>query len=364
MSHAPYTLWQDAFVQERTRLLAALGELTEGGVVEALQHIGATSVPGLPASPCIDIGLAVWPFPLEAERRTALEALGYNSVPGFEAAPEQRFRHESGRFQLFIVDAGSEKWTEYLLVRDYLRHSEAGRQERAAFQQEWAEKKDTEAAAYTAAKADHFEAILKKANVWWPAHHGFAPVEAVIQELSVFPCPYYISSGWAIDLFLGRVTRVHHDIDVAIARCDQLVLQQYMTERGWKFVTPHEQRLEPWPTQMRLELPRHQAHAHREGAMIDFLISEIEHDLWRFRRAPSIVRTVERLTLRTETGIPFLAPEVVLLFKRNAVNADGRSKDKNDFESVRTLLEPERKAWLRWALTTLDPEHPWITALE
>ena len=43
-----------------------------------------------------------------------------------------------------------------------------------------------------------------------------------------------------------------------------------VTDGGWKFVTPFEKRLEPWPPHMRLELPRHQVHAHRVTSLLIF----------------------------------------------------------------------------------------------
>src|SRR5438309_1351434 len=64
------------FNAERARLLQALGEVTEAGVVENIQHIGATSIPGLPARPCMDIALAVWSCPLPPTRQQALEEAG------------------------------------------------------------------------------------------------------------------------------------------------------------------------------------------------------------------------------------------------------------------------------------------------
>lgn len=363
LNPAGYDYWQTQYEHERTRLLAALGEITAGGIVESLQHIGATSVPALPAQPCLDIGLAVWPFLLEPPRRTALEALGYKLIVGYEAAPEQRFRHTSGDFQLYVVDAGSERWTEYLLLRDYWRHADEARQAVSQQKQAWAAKSAAEPAAYQAAKAELFSQTLIAACQWWVNYHGFAPVYAVAQELKEFSPPWYISSGWALDLFLGRVRRVHHDVDVIVARADQLALQDYMTGRGWKFVTPFEKRLEPWPIHMRIEDPRHQVHAHRGDEFIDFLLTDMAHGVWRYRRNPTIVQTMERSFGTTDAGIRFLAPELVLLFKSKNTSGQGRSKDQLDFAEVCAQLEPERRAWLRWALLVTEPTHPWIKQL-
>jgi GrpB-like predicted nucleotidyltransferase (UPF0157 family) len=357
MSHVAYDpTWPAQFDQERPRLLAALGEMTAGGIVENVQHVGATSIPGMAAAPCVDIALSVSPFPLEAAPTTALLALGYAPVPGYTGKAdtgkaEQRFGHASGTLQLLISEAGSEAWLHHLLLRDYLRHDAAARARYA------------QRSSASTVKEQLIPSLLSEAQLWWIDHHGFANVQAVAQELVDFPAPWYISSGWALDLFLGQVTRVHHDVDVVVARADQLTLQAYMMQRGWKFVTPLNQRLEPWPPHMRLELPRHQAHAHRDGDFIDFLISDIDHGVWHFRRNPAIVRTTERMSLRTDDGIPFLAPELVLLFKSKTSTGPARAKDHADFAKVYAQLEAERRAWLAWALVVSAPEHPWLVQL-
>ena len=354
--------WSEQFAEERARLLAVLGAVTEGGVVEKIEHIGATSVPGALAQPCIDIGLAIWPFPLEPSRQAALEALGYMVVPSYEGPPEQRFRHHSGMFQLQIVDVSSERALHYPLIRDYLRQNDDAR-ETYNRRKQLCIATLPNTATYANAKADLLRETFEAARRWWVEDHGFAPVQAVVEELAEFPHPWYISSGWALDLFLGRVTRIHYDVDVVIGRSDQVSLHAHMTARGWKFVTPLQGHLEPWLPYTRLELPRHQAHAHRSGAFIDFLLTDIEGGIWRYRRDPVVIRGVERMSLRTADGIPYLAPELVLLFKSKNTSGQERSKDQSDFEKVRDTLEPERRAWLRWALLRSDPEHPWIGEL-
>jgi GrpB-like predicted nucleotidyltransferase (UPF0157 family) len=355
--------WREQFALERIRLLATLGELTERGIVENVQHIGATSVSGLPARPCVDLGLSVWPFPLAPDRVAALNALGYELIPGHEDVPEQRFRHSTDAFQLFFVEAGSELSTDYLVIREYLRHNDHARQAYSARKREWATSTISPSTDRQAVKAQFFDQMLDEARRWWVDHQGFSPVDAVANELREFQQPWYVSSGWALDLFLGHVTRVHHDVDVVVARTDQLALQQYLIARGWKLLAPSEGRLEPWPLHEYLEQPCHQVHAHRDGAFTDFLLSDVRHGVWQYRRNPAVIRTVDRMCLHTDRGIPFLAPELILLFKSKNTGKNERNKDQVDFERTCIRLEPERRAWLRWALLATDPAHPWIERL-
>jgi GrpB-like predicted nucleotidyltransferase (UPF0157 family) len=353
--------WSDRFAQERDRILAALGAMPDGGIIEHLEHVGATSVPDLLGQPCMDIALAVWPFPLEEPARQALAALGYALDPDFSGAPEQRFAHAGAPVRLYLVEAGSPLWTDYLAVREHLRHDPAARQALSANKQAWAD--DAGSPAYRDAKRRWLDQLLGDAHRSWTAREGFAPLHRVAEELRDFSPPWHVCGGWALDLFLCRVTRVHQDVDVVVSHADQLILQDYLTARGWTLLTPYEERLHPWPPHMRLEPPRHQAHAHRRGAFIDFLLTDQEGGVWRYRRDPAIVRDLSRLGLQADDGIPFLAPELVLLFKSKNTSGRERAKDQVDFEAVCARLEPERRAWLRWALLAAEPSHPWLERL-
>ena len=353
--------WKELFTQEHRRIIEVLGELTDGGIVEHAEHVGTTSVPGLLGQPCVDIAMAVWPFPLKESALQALASLSYELDPNFAIAPEQRFRHKSAAFRLYIVEVGSPSWTDYVLVREHLRHDEAARQNLSLCKLEW--NSDAESIGYREAKSEWFNQHLDDAHCSWIEREHFAPLHFVTEELRNFPCSWHICGGWALDVFLGRVARVHHDVDVEVSRTDQLALQQYLTARGWKLLTPLEGQLTRWPMHMSLEMPRHQVHAHRNGAFIDFLLTEMNGGVWRYRREPTIIRDMSRVGLRSGEGIPFLAPELVLLFKSKATSGKERSKDGTDFEKVYDILEPERRAWLRWALLAVDPSHQWLERL-
>ncbi len=348
------------FAAESTLLQTTLGALTEGGIIEFIEPIGAASILNLFAQDHLDIGISAWPFPLSEQRQEALEVLGYQALPGGKNIPCQRLRHIAGGHELHIFEAGSAGWTNALLQRDYLHQDEAQRQVYRQQRETWhafpSAKRET-------IKEQFFANLQPCIEQWWIAQHAFDPVEAVVNELRDFPCLWCISSGWALDLFLERVTRIHHDVDVVIDRAQQLALQSYLGERGWKLVTPFEGRLEPWPPYMHLELPRSQVHAFRDGAFIDFLLTDFPGSSWQYRREPSILRSAGRMSLVSNSGAPILAPELVLLFKSRNTSGRERPQDQADFEQVAPQLEAERRAWLRWALTATQPEHAWIEQL-
>ncbi len=188
----------------------------------------------------------------------------------------------------------------------------------------------------------------------------FARVTEVAAFLADFPRPWFISGGWAIDLFLNRVTRDHEDIDVAIFRRDQRELQSYLA--GWTLKKVVEGRREPWREGEWLNLPVHEIHARRAGEAsgeIEFLLNEAADDHWVFRRDPRIRRPISKSAMRTSFGIPFLAPVIVLLYKAK----DPTVKDQADFERVRPRLGFTRRLWLRGALETCYPGHPWLARL-
>src|SRR5580693_6175690 len=51
--------------------------------------------------------------------------------------------------------------------------------------------------------------------MWEPTHPRAAP-----ELLAGLTCPWWIAGGWALDLFSGRQSRPHRDLDVGILRRD------------------------------------------------------------------------------------------------------------------------------------------------
>jgi hypothetical protein len=180
---------------------------------------------------------------------------------------------------------------------------------------------------------------------------------AIVDILRSFRGTWALAGGWAIDLRLGRITRPHVDVDVAIFRDEQRLLRD--TFEDWQFWTAHSGARLPWPRDQVLNLPIHEIHARTpDGAKIELLLNERRGASWVFRRDTSIELPIERAILHAH-NIPVLAPEIVLLFKSKAP----RQVDEADFSAALPTLGDDSRKWLRSALTLMDSQHPWVEHL-
>lgn len=79
---------------------------------------------------------------------------------------------------------------------------------------------------------------------------------------------------------------------------------------------------------------------------------------FRFRRNQSIRREREKMFFRTSSGLPVLAPEIVLLYKSNCP-----AEYAADFQNTVESLSRERRAWLKASLNKLYKQHLWTDRL-
>jgi hypothetical protein len=156
------------------------------------------------------------------------------------------------------------------------------------------------------------------------------------------PFPWWVAGGWAIDLWLGRETRAHSDVDVAVLRRDQQHVREWLGP-GWRYevalLPTGTSGRRPWPAGETLEPPVHEIHAdHADGGPVELLLNESDGKEWAY---------------------PVLAPEVVLLYKSKAP----RPHDDHDLGVVWPSLHPERRAWLGEAVRVAHPDTPWLRSL-
>jgi hypothetical protein len=194
--------------------------------------------------------------------------------------------------------------------------------------------------------------------------HEWRPltIEAVWELFGEVSFPWWIAGGVALDLFIGRQTRPHDDIDVQILRPDQLRFQDGF--RGWDLHKTGGAKLTPWPRGEFLPPGINQIWCRRTpdaAWSLEIMLMEAGAQGWYHRRTPAVGGRIEALGLKTRAGIPYLAPEIQLLYKAGDAR---RSKDEADFNEVLPLLNDQQRAWLQRALALRFPSgHPWIARL-
>lgn len=167
-----------------------------------------------------------------------------------------------------------------------------------------------------------------------------------------------IAGGWAIDLFLDRVTRSHADVDIAVWRDQHQRLRDALP--GWRFSIADSGKLRPWLPETVLAPPLHELHALSadQESSIEFLLNDRRDGAWLYRRDPEI-RLALSDAIQQKGPLYFLAPEIVLLYKSKAP----RATDEADFHNALPRLSQVARDWLADAIAQADTTHPWLATL-
>jgi hypothetical protein len=176
-----------------------------------------------------------------------------------------------------------------------------------------------------------------------------------------FHAPWWVAGGRALDLWMGRQTRAHQDVDVAVLRADQKQLHEAFGEWELYYATT-DHRLLPYRSDRWLEEPLHGVWVRPTSDapwLCEFLLNEHEDQQWVYRRDPAVRRPLAEVGVLALSGVPILVPEIVLLYKAHELT----QKDEADFRSALPHLTPSQKAWLLEALDEIRPAHPWSRRL-
>jgi hypothetical protein len=201
-------------------------------------------------------------------------------------------------------------------------------------------------------------AIIPDISKWEP----WRP-EQVAELLAGVDLPWYVAAAWALELFVGGERRQHEDLEIAVpnTRFDQLadVLRPLDV-----FVITGPMEATPLAEARDRLTDTHQTWV-RDPATgcwrFDLFREPSDGDMWICRRDPSIRLPYAQVIERTGDGIPYGAPEIVLLFKAKHAH---EAKNRSDFEATLPRLDLRRREWLRDALQRVHPEHPWLAELE
>lgn len=203
--------------------------------------------------------------------------------------------------------------------------------------------------------------------------------------LAGFGAPWFLCGGWAADAWLGRQTREHGDVDIAVLHRDQRAIVEHF--QGWALVghDPNvpDDTAEPWHGRQ-LDLPAHVHVPARDSPLagaptvthtaveFEFLLNEGSDDMCVLNRDLDVAVELDRCVQRSSWGLPTAAPEVVLFFKAGGdlslsemrtANKLFRDRDEQDFFALLPTLNDAQRSWLRGAIAKIRRAHPWLAHL-
>jgi GrpB-like predicted nucleotidyltransferase (UPF0157 family) len=113
-----HAAWAQESAAEKRRLRAALGDR-----ILAVEHVGSTAVPGVPAKPILDIQTGVLRFEDAVVCVPLMAALGYE-YRGEYGIPRRHYfvKGDPRTHHVHMLEIHGEKWASMLAFRDKLRN--------------------------------------------------------------------------------------------------------------------------------------------------------------------------------------------------------------------------------------------------
>jgi hypothetical protein len=206
-------------------------------------------------------------------------------------------------------------------------------------------------------------------------------VARVVALMTKFPGQWALCGGWAVDAWLGKVSREHGDVDIAIFEDDQLALRDLLP--GWQMVAHDDSwdaKTPIWPNvpipPAELWMGRHvdvPGHFHvRSADNFDFEVNLNNRigDQWRLNREPLVTLPIDNGIRISRWGVPTVSPELAAYYKLIPVRQPNeplpamRPKDNADVEALLPLLLPGQRKWLFESVEKVEPDHAWLQRLK
>ena len=195
---------------------------------------------------------------------------------------------------------------------------------------------------------------------------------------------YAVCGGFALDLFLGYETRIHGDIDILAFWEDRETIITYMQSKGYivyemlgggkvhhitDISVQEKLRKNIFCCTEDCELVRlydteepdvywldFQHTGLTQLNYVEFLFNEKTEEEFVYARDERVRRGMANAILETD-GVPYLAPELCLLFKSADIEREGYQQD---FELTIGKLSTEQRTWFENAMGLLYPDgHKW-----
>ena len=214
-------------------------------------------------------------------------------------------------------------------------------------------------------------------------------VARIAELMSTYRAAWALAGGWAVDAWLGRLTRDHGDVDLAVFENDRQALFEHLA--GWQLIA-HEETKENegadlWdgralvvpahihgrPPELRGPLPeRFDPFGMRivsvdDGFGLDIQLCERSGRDWVLNSEPRVAMPLGDCIRQSAWGLPMVALEVILFYKATlyvGTKNHLRPTDEADFAALLPLLTEEQRQWLREAVSRVYVgEHPWVGQL-
>ncbi len=199
------------------------------------------------------------------------------------------------------------------------------------------------------------QTVVPDQDAWKP----WSPAE-LSHRLACVSRPWCIVGGWALDLWHGKKTREHEDLEFTILRKDFGIFRHALNDMEFYTVNNGVIELlaadkEPAAEVFQIWCFDHAANSWR----VDMMIEPGTDENWVYKREPQITRPRAEMVALTADGIPYLKPSAVLLFKAKHL----RPKDEEDFAKAAPRLSVSECKWLRDSLECLHADHKWAEIL-
>lgn len=196
---------------------------------------------------------------------------------------------------------------------------------------------------------------------------------------------YAFCGGQAIDLFLGYESRLHSDIDICSYWSDRDRIILFMQSQGFYVYemlgSGRAHRITDISRQMYIKrnifcykesCPLVKIYPHddndccfieffhigqTEFDFIEFLFNDRSETQFEYARNREVKREIGKVVLFSD-GIPYLSPEICLLYKSTDTEREGYQQD---FELAYHAMNLEQREWLKDALVRMYPQgHKWL----
>ena len=159
--------WNAEFAVSAKQIILMLKNILKDDAVD-IQHIGSTSIRGIKTKPIVDITVGVRDFGDIEKHNTELETAGIH-YRKMDLPDQHLYVVGEGEYRTHHIHAvlyNSVRWNHYINFRDYLNQRPEIAFQYSRLKEELAKEFANDRGAYTQAKQEMIDDILKKAAIW------------------------------------------------------------------------------------------------------------------------------------------------------------------------------------------------------